>query len=152
MNSSTGRSPENEIKILPAFEGAIITDGATWTKKLVGGQCRYCELVTLGKKVICPGCWSRDAQNEVALSGAGRFYSYTIVRHPPRGFEGPYAIAYVDLPENLRLLVRADVDLVSRLKVGDQVTIDVARIASSQEGEVTVGPVLCEYQPDESNL
>jgi uncharacterized OB-fold protein len=75
------------------------------------------------------------------LSSQGTLYSYTIVRNPPAGVSGPYAIAYVDLPENVRLMVRASADTAPEM-IGAKVVIDIDQIGTDEDGTIVVGPVM----------
>jgi uncharacterized OB-fold protein len=130
-----------ETKVRAVFDGPIEINGTTWSKRLKGSRCEECGTVTLIARPVCPGCWKSNTQKAVDLSDHGILYSYTIVRHPPPGMTGPYAIAYVDLPEKIRLMVRAGADITDDL-IGGEVAIDVGRIGTDEDGTIIVGPTL----------
>jgi uncharacterized OB-fold protein len=52
---------------------------------------------------FCPGCGSRDVHSFKA-TGKGRLFSYVINQRPAPGFDGPYAIAVVELEEGPRMM------------------------------------------------
>ncbi len=52
---------------------------------------------------FCPGCGSRNVSS-FKSSGRGKLHSYVIVQRPAPGFDGPYAIAVVELDEGPRLM------------------------------------------------
>jgi uncharacterized protein len=52
---------------------------------------------------FCPGCGSSTVEWFTA-SGRATLYSYTINHRPAPGFDGPYAIAVVELAEGPRLM------------------------------------------------
>ncbi len=122
--------------------GAIKSDAAHWGEALVGGKCRNCGTVTFGLRAICPSCWQSGTQDEVELSRRGRYYAHTLIRNPPPGATGLYAIAYVDLPENLRVMVRSDPETVAGAVPGMEVAIAIAPIGTDADGTIVVGPVL----------
>ncbi len=55
------------------------------------------------KAGICPGCWSL-AIDDLAVGREGTLYSYTVVHTARAGWQTPYIIAAVDLPEGVRLV------------------------------------------------
>jgi uncharacterized protein len=139
MNTTKESAP----RVRPVYEGPFRIDGDTWSKRLHGARCRECGTVTLMRRAICPHCWKADTQEATELSDRGKLYSYTIVRNPPAGMPGPYAIAYVDLPENIRLMVRGSADL-DAAAIGRDVAIEVKQIGTDEDGVIVVGPVLGE--------
>ena len=52
---------------------------------------------------FCPKCGSRKVSSYKG-SGKGRLFSYVIVQRPGPGWDGPYAIAVVELDEGPRLM------------------------------------------------
>jgi uncharacterized OB-fold protein len=130
------------VQIRSAVEGAVKFDGAGQPKYLIGGRCKACGTTTYAMRQICPHCWASDPQEETVLSSRGTLYSYTIVRNAPPGYSGPYAIAYVDLPENLRIMARAEAALFDTVPIGSEVEIEIAVVAVDSDGAKIMGPVL----------
>jgi len=59
----------------------------------------------------------------VALSRRGTVYSYAIVRQTQPGFQAPYILAYVDLPEGIRLLTQLTGVSENKLSIGMDVEL-----------------------------
>lgn len=66
-------------------------------------QCNTCTNTYFPPRAFCPECGSRDVKVTKA-SGKGRLYSYIINHLPSPGFEGPFAVAIVELEEGPRLM------------------------------------------------
>jgi hypothetical protein len=66
-------------------------------------QCNSCDKVYFPPRPFCPECGSRDVK-VIKASGKGRLYSYIINHLPAPGFEGPFAVAIVELEEGPRLM------------------------------------------------
>lgn len=66
-------------------------------------QCKSCDKIYFPPRAFCPECGSRDVK-VVKASGKGRLYSYIINHLPAPGFEGPFAVAVVELEEGPRLM------------------------------------------------
>ncbi len=66
-------------------------------------SCDECNRVYFPPRPFCPGCGSRSV-SVFAASGKATLYSYVINhrRHP--AFDGPYAIAVVELEEGPRMM------------------------------------------------
>jgi hypothetical protein len=87
--------------------------------RLTGIRCARCGALALPPKEFCPTCQQRQWE-AVALTGAGTFTSFTVIRTPPGGHaaDAPYAVAVVKLDEGVSLLGRVvDIPLES-LKAG----------------------------------
>ena len=68
--------------------------------------------------------FSEDIE-KVQLAEEGTLYSYSIVHQAPKGWAVPYALGYVDLPDNVRVLAHLDapaekiaINMPMRLAVG----------------------------------
>ena len=72
---------------------------ATKRGELLIGKCRACGEPHWYPRSICPHCGKAEV-DWVAASGAGRIYSYSVMRRA----EPPYAIAYVTLDEGVTML------------------------------------------------
>ena len=75
--------------------------------QLRGGRCASCRRIFMPALSICPGCLG-TAMTGVALSRTGTLYSYSVVRTASKQFDAPYAIAYVDLPDGVRVFGHLD--------------------------------------------
>lgn len=66
-------------------------------------RCDDCSNVYFPPRPFCPGCASKNV-SVFAASGKGRLYSYVINNRPHPAFDGPYAIAIVELAEGPRMM------------------------------------------------
>ena len=66
-------------------------------------RCDDCDHVYFPPRPFCPKCSSR-AVSVFRASGRGTLASYVINNRPHPAFEGPYAIALVDLEEGPRMM------------------------------------------------
>lgn len=96
--------------------------------RLIGAKCARCGNHVFPKLDFCPKCKSDQPLDEVELSTRGKIFTYTVARQAFPGFEIPYVIAAVRLPEG--------VDVVSHIQTSD---VDSVRIG--QEVEICVGPI-----------
>lgn len=108
---------------------------------LVGGRCRHCGATTFMLKPLCPGCWAEGTQDEVALSRRGQLYSFTVIHRAPKGFQAPYAMGYVDLPEGLRVLAHVVAEPPAALEAGAEVELGVGLIGTGADGRPLLGPI-----------
>ena len=69
---------------------------------LVGGRCENCGKVFFPKKVVCPNCFD-DELKDIPLSKRGKLHSYALSVMGPPEVEKPYVIAFIDLPEGIKL-------------------------------------------------
>jgi uncharacterized OB-fold protein len=91
---------------------------------LVGGRCKGCGALSFPLAEVCTSCLSEDIEM-VSLGDEGTLYSYSIVHQAPKGWTVPYALGYVDLPGDVRVLAHIDVpadaiaiDMPVKLSVG----------------------------------
>jgi len=84
-----------EQQILRAGEGGL---------ELVGSRCPQCEAAYYPPRRLC----AKDLTEceSIALSTRGTLYEATQIRIAPVGFEAPFWLGYVDLPENVRVFVQ----------------------------------------------
>jgi uncharacterized protein len=66
-------------------------------------RCDDCAHVYFPPRPFCPACSSRSV-SVFAASGRGALASYVISERPHPAFDGPYAIALVDLEEGPRMM------------------------------------------------
>ena len=66
-------------------------------------RCAPCDELYFPPRPACPRCLSTDVSWET-LSGRGTLHTYLINHRPAPGFDGPYAIAVVQLDEGPRMM------------------------------------------------
>ncbi|MEW6272011.1 MAG: Zn-ribbon domain-containing OB-fold protein [Thermodesulfobacteriota bacterium] len=104
---------------LPRVEG----DAAPYWRALAAGRielprCRACAKLIFYPRPFCPACLSTDVAWE-EIPGAGRVYTFTIVRKPTTPWffaHAPYVYAVVELDAGVRLptmLVECDPEKVA---------------------------------------
>ncbi|MFH2129353.1 MAG: OB-fold domain-containing protein [bacterium] len=88
------------LEQVPIREGAFREDktGAI----LLANKCKACGQIFFPKAKFCLSCVHNELE-EIELSQKGSLYSYTIGHMPSSHFQPPYAIGYIDLPENYRI-------------------------------------------------
>lgn len=104
---------------------------------LQGSRCGSCGKVSFPQKTICPGCLSREDQEEIPLSRQGELYSFSVAHVAPEGFKTPYAFGLVVLPEGLRLFsILIDCEPFDEvLKIGMQIELGLGPIGKNEEDE-----------------
>jgi uncharacterized OB-fold protein len=78
-------------------------DGAV---ALVGNVCTGCGSVYFPARQTCARCFTAQFLEPHRLSRQGEVYTYTVVYQSTPEFETPYVLAYVDFPENVRVLAQ----------------------------------------------
>ena len=73
---------------------------------MTGSRCPACGATFYPPRGVCSRCLSE--LELVQLSTKGVVYTYTVVHQAGPGFETPYTLVYVDLPEGVRVLGRLD--------------------------------------------
>ena len=86
----------------PTPETQRFWDGAK-RGELVIQRCDDCHHAYFPPRPFCPACGGRSVSDEVA-SGRATLYSYVINQRPHAAFDGPVAVAVVELAEGPRLM------------------------------------------------
>jgi uncharacterized OB-fold protein len=66
-------------------------------------RCQSCDATYFPPRPFCPACASKEVE-VFAASGKATLYSYVINHLPHPAFDGPYAIAVVELKEGPRMM------------------------------------------------
>ncbi|MEM1667052.1 MAG: Zn-ribbon domain-containing OB-fold protein [Thermofilaceae archaeon] len=90
--------------------------------RLIGGRCPSCGNVTYPHRLVCPFC-GYEGLEPIELPRRGKVVTFTVIRHPPRGFEGrePYVIAIVELENGARILAQLTDVRPDEVRVGMEV-------------------------------
>lgn len=124
-------------KIKPIREG--IFENADGQYFLVGTRCKSCHQHFYPPVEICPVCFVKDVER-VQLSRRGKLQTWTLVWVPPAGFEAPYGLAYVDLPEKVRVFAHLEDYKPETLKPGMEMELVIGKIRVDREGNNLIGP------------
>jgi uncharacterized OB-fold protein len=107
--------------------------------ELIGGQCVRCRSFAFPLRSVCPSCRSDEGMQQTPLSRQGIVHTFTIVRQAPPGVAVPYALAYVDLPEHVRVLAQVAVDDPADMRIGMRVNLTERAMGTSEQGDQLVG-------------
>lgn len=103
----------------PTPETQSFWDGAT-RGELIIQRCEACEHAYFPPRPFCPACGGRRVADEVA-SGQATLYSYVINQRPPPAFDGPVAVAVVELAEGPRMMT----NIVDTPQTEDALVLDM---------------------------
>ena len=102
----------------------LVSVDANGLPHLTGGRCRTCSARSFPRAPVCTSCLSEDIE-AYDVGDRGTLYSYSIVHQAPRGWAVPYALGYIDLSDDVRVLAHLDVpaaavkiDMPMKLAVG----------------------------------
>lgn len=136
--SDLDNKPSKQI-LDPAFTNVIkLPDSPSEKPYLIGKRCCSCGQFTIGRKIVCPHCYSEDFE-ERPLSRRGSLYSYSISRVTPFGFDAPLVLGLVDLPEGLRIWSQIEVGPGESLEIGMAVEMIVGRTRITEEHNEILG-------------
>ena len=127
-------------RIDPVLSGLFILPSSPGGEPhLLASRCNRCSAYFFPKRVICPNCFDEDTLEEVFLSNVGTIYTYCVVKAAPKGFDSPYILGYVDLPEGVRIFSMIESEDPETLKVGDKVRLKVGRIRRDENNNDIYG-------------
>ena len=99
---------------------------------LMGGRCKNCGASSFPRCDVCTSCLSEDIE-AVILGDEGTLYSFSIVHQAPRGWSTPYALGYVDLSNEIRVLAHLDIPAAS-IAIDMPVKLAVGIVGASDTG------------------
>jgi uncharacterized OB-fold protein len=138
-------------KQIPVEEGLF-----TWpsdSPQLIASRCTGCSEVTFPKQASCPNCGSTDVE-EILLSRRGRVWTWTIQNFAPptppyigpggigpggigpndRDSFVPYGVAYVELPEGVRVEARLTENDPEKLEIGMEMELVIQKFIEDADG------------------
>jgi uncharacterized OB-fold protein len=84
---------------------------------LIASRCKSCSRLYFPPLQRCPECYGKDME-EVKLNGKGKLYTYTVVQMPVSHYKPPFALAWVELPEGIRVFTQLKNWEDTELKIG----------------------------------
>ncbi len=102
---------------------------------LVASGCRECGQVYFPPRSRCPECRASDME-EMKLGGAGKLYTYTIVHMPVNNYKPPFALAWIELPEGVRVFTQLKDWENTELKIGMDMKLVIDTLWEDEEKEV----------------
>ncbi|SPD74690.1 Benzoylsuccinyl-CoA thiolase BbsA [uncultured Desulfobacterium sp.] len=108
---------------------------------LKGYKCKKCGKIWFPKFVPCPNpdCWSEEME-VVALSRRGKIYSYTdvYIGQPTMRSYMPMTMAYVDLPEGVRVFSQLEGE-VGSFRCDEEVELVAGPVRNNLDGKPITG-------------
>jgi len=129
---TSGATSDETVEPLPP-EYAELSNGEWF---LVGSRCTECGSKFFPETLICADCTSR-AMERTHLAREGTVYTKTTVALAPEGFEAPYGIAWVDLPDGPRAF--GQLEDSDNVAIGDRVVVTVGVIRRNRDGRAVAG-------------
>jgi uncharacterized OB-fold protein len=78
--------------------------------RLFAGTCEDCRQSVFPPPAVCPFCMG-ERMVATPISRQGKLYSYSFLAQGAPEFESPYYVAYIDMPEGVRIFAQlTDVD------------------------------------------
>lgn len=99
---------------------------------LKGYRCKKCEQLDFPKPSHCTACWG-DEFEIVPLNRKGTLYSSATLYVGQQGIDAPYAVGYVDLPENLRIFAQLE-PKNGHFQCGDEMELIYGTIRLNNDG------------------
>ncbi|MFC1917141.1 Zn-ribbon domain-containing OB-fold protein [Chloroflexota bacterium] len=108
---------------------------------LIGSKCHSCGYISFPRIDVCANCMQENTMTEIPLSRRGKIETFAIVQRAPSGFEAPYIMAYVNLPEGVRIfsLISGCEPKDDSLKIGQEVELTIDRIREDENGNEIIG-------------
>lgn len=113
--------------------------------RLLGSKCNNCGVVTFPAQNSCPACSAVDSET-IELARRGTLWTFTLQcflpnRPPYDGPETPetfkpFAVGYVELPDQTRVQARIKTDDVERLHVGMEMELVVEKYIERDDKDV----------------
>ena len=113
----------------------IVTEGPEGPS-LAGNQCKACGQVFFPKaEQVCLNCLEGPLE-VLPLSRRGKLCSYTVVHMPASGFQPPYAVGFVDLPEGVRVFTPLEMEEGKPFKEGMEMEVRIGTLWEEEDKEV----------------
>ncbi|MCJ7593554.1 MAG: Zn-ribbon domain-containing OB-fold protein [Desulfobacterales bacterium] len=125
-----------DVKGIPIREGLFTNPSEPGENAhLLGSRCQECAQVFFPPRSICSKCFNTK-WDRVPLSRKGKLYTYTIIGYPAPGLSAPYAVAYIDLPEGIRVFSILTGWKEKELEKGMDMEMVIERFKEDERGNV----------------
>lgn len=110
--------------------------------RLFGSECQNCGEITFPRQDNCPKCSSASCE-KIEIASKGILYTWTSQEFRPKfPYKGddtdetfqPYYLGYVELPGQVRVESRLDVDDPAKLRIGMEMELRIVKFRSDDEG------------------
>ena len=99
---------ENEVLLREGL--FVFPEDEKGTPHLIGGKCKNCGDICFPKRLLCDMCGSEEPMEEILIGEKGILDTYAVVRVGYPGYDLPYIMANVTLPEGKDLQVVAQLE------------------------------------------
>lgn len=108
---------------------------------LVGSKCRLCGYIAFPSRIVCPACVVKDSMEEVDLGSKGKILTFSVLHVSAPGFQAPYILAYVVVPQGAKILslITGCEPSEKSLNVGSEVELVVEEIRKDKQGNEVRG-------------
>ena len=134
MTPEQKKTKEEDITFFHPDLLEVPEDGAPFLK---GHRCKKCGKTWFPKFVPCPNpdCWSEEME-VVPLSRKGKIYSVTdvFIGQPTMREYMPMSMAYVDLPEGIRVFAQLEGEIGS-FRCGEEVELATGPVRNNRDGK-----------------
>jgi benzoylsuccinyl-CoA thiolase BbsA subunit len=146
MGNAKKMKKEEDITFFHPDLLEVPEDGPPFLK---GYRCKNCGKIWFPKFVPCPNpdCWSEEME-VVALSRKGKIYSVTdvFIGQPTMREYMPMSMAYVDLPEGIRVFAQLEGEIGS-FRCGEEVELTTGTVRTNRDGKPIVSYKFKKVQP-----
>ncbi len=108
------------------------------TGRLLGSKCSSCGAHFFPVRDACSGCLSRDLET-IRFATQGVLYTYSVVRQSLPKYPTPYVLAYVDFPENVRIMGQVSGCEIEEVKIGMRMELSIEPFGEDAEGNQLTG-------------
>jgi uncharacterized OB-fold protein len=112
------------------------------TPKLIGSRCGSCGEVSFPRRQlgVCPNCQGLDIADLLLGPDAVVFSHTTVTQQPPLDYRGPvpYVLAWVELPDGVRLETLITADGQADITIGKRVTLVIRPLETDSEGNIVM--------------
>jgi uncharacterized OB-fold protein len=102
---------------------------------LIGSKCRACGQVLFPPRPFCLNCMSPEVES-IRLKRDGKLYTFTTVYMPSEHFPSPYAVGWIELPEDIRVFSQIRGWQEQPLKIGMNMRLYIETLWQDQDREV----------------
>ena len=139
MQANHGFTGMKEVKRGRRVVREGLFDWPSVSPALIGHRCKVCKNVFFPRRFICPECFEEGTLEEIHLSTKGRLYTFSVLERGPLGFDPPYAVGYIDLPEGFRIYSLLTAESMEELRIGMEMELVIEKIRQDSEGNEIIG-------------
>lgn len=102
---------------------------------LMGSKCTRCGQAFFPRRTVCSSCFQKEVMTDVPLSKRGKINAYTVSSRSHIGLKTPFALGYIDLPENVRIFsLFTECEPFDQLKIGMEMEMITDKLMEDEFG------------------